>query len=267
MTFRSLFPGDPRMKQSRRKSNDKPILSFPKVDSAAGGSSAAATTDTELMNELVAACGRNDKAVLDKTLFDLKARHEPVVLNVLRSENVPAHDRDLVSGEVWKNIARIARKAPGSKGAWNPDRGRDGGCPFVPLLKDICSSRARDYHRTEKTQRRRRRRIEEAASTFGAGWRDHGGAPLKADFPQKRGGNLKQTQAPAAWNVVAIGKAMLPTAMAQLEPRERQALELHAEGLNNEEIAKVVKTSPATVSRDLTRARAEIRRKAEAAAG
>lgn len=254
------------MKNSRRKSNDKTPLSFPAAGSAAGGSPVAAT-DTELMNEFVAACGRNDKAVIDKILFDLTARHEPFVMNVLRSENVPAHDRELVAGKVWETLARVARKPSGAKGAWNPHRGRQGGCPFVPYLRKVCRSRARDYHGTVKTQRRRLRRIEEAASTFGADWQSHGGTPPKNPNPTKRGGNLKQTKAPAAWHVVEIGKAMLAAAMNDLPERERRALELHAEGLSNEEIAEVVKTSSPTVSRDLKEARQKVRGRAEAAVG
>jgi len=254
------------MTKSRRKSNDKTPPSFPAVGSTSGGSPVAAS-DTELMNEFVAASGRNDKAVIDKILFDLKARHEPLVMNVLRLENVPAHDRDPVAGDVWKTIDRIARKPGGSKGAWNPHRGRDGGCPFVPFLKDVCRSRARDYHSTKKTERGRRRRIEEAAATFGDDWQGHGGTPPKNLCPAKRGGNLKQTKPPAAWHVVEAGRAMLATAMNDLPERERRALELHAEGLNNEEIAVAMKIGPATVSRDLTRARDRIRDLVEAAAG
>jgi len=253
------------MTKSRRKSNDKTPLSVPAVGSASGGSPVAAS-DTELMNDFVAASGRNDKAVIDKILFDLKARHEPLVLNVLRLENVPAHDRDPVAGDVWKTIDRVARKPAGSKGAWNPHRGRDGGCPFVPYLRKVCRSRACDYHSTKKTERGRRRRIEEAAATFGAEWQGHGGAPPKNLCPAKRGGNLKQTKPPAAWHVVEAGRAMLATAMNDLPERERRALELHAEGLNNEEIAVAMKIGPATVSRDLTRARDRIRDLVEAAA-
>ena len=59
---------------------------------------------------------------------------------------------------------------------------------------------------------------------------------------------------------------MLATAMNDLPERERRALELHAEGLNNEEIAVAMKIGPATVSRDLTRARDRIRDLVEAAA-
>jgi len=254
------------MTQRRRKSNDKTPLAFSAVESAAGRSPEAAT-DTEMMNELVAASGRHDKAVVDKILFDLRARHEPLVMNVLRIENVPAHDREFVAGKVWENIERIARKPPGTKGEWNPRRGRDGGCPFVPLLKDVCSSRACDYHGTSKTQRRRHRRLEEAAATFGDEWQSLGGSPVRNPFPKKRGGNLKLTRPPASQKVLEVGRGMLAKAMASLGARERRILELHAEGLSNEEIAKVTKISAATVSRDLTRARDTIRDLAEAAAG
>jgi RNA polymerase sigma factor (sigma-70 family) len=249
------------MTKSRRKSNDKTPLSLPPV-----GSSAGQPADGELMNELVAATGRNDKVMADRLLFDLKARHEPLVMNVLKAENVPAHDRDAVSGRVWETIDRVARKPSGSKGFWDPGRGFGGGCPFVPFLKDVCSSRARDYHDTMKTARRRRRRVEEAASTFGDEWHIHGGSAVKAAFPKKRGGNLKHTEPPAAWNVVAAGRTMLATAMTDLSERNRRALELHAEGMSNEEIAAVMGMSAATVSRDLTAARKSIRRLAEAAA-
>jgi len=254
------------MSNSRRKSNNKKPLSFPVAGAAAGGSPETAT-DTELMNEAVAAHGRNDKAVYDKILFDLEARHEPLVLNVLRVENVPPHDRDSVAARVWETIDRIARKDSGSKGAWNPGRGFGGVCPFVPLLKDVCCSRARDYHDTMNRARRRQRRVEEAASSYGDRWQSHGGSPAKATVPKKRGGNLKQSQPPAPYRVVEIGRRMLPEALATISERERRALELHAEGLSNTEIAAVVGTSSATVSRVLTVARQQIRHLVEVAAG
>lgn len=253
------------MKKSHRKSNDKTPLSLPKAPAAAGGSAAAAT-DSELMNDLVAAAGRNDKAELDKLFFDLWARHEQVVLNVLRSENVPAHDRDSVAGKVWDTIDRVARKPAGSTGFWDPGRGFGGGCPFVPFVREIARSRARDYHGTVKTQRRRRRRLEAAAETFGDDWNVHGGSPAKDTAPKKRGGNLKQTEAPAPWSVVAVGRTMLAAAMNELPERRRKALELHGEGLSNEEIAVVLGTSPATVSRELSQACRVIRRRVEAVA-
>ena len=248
------------MTKSRRKSNDKTPLVL-----AESGSSTAAPVGGDLMNELVAAAGRNDKAVENKVLSDLMALHEPLVLNILRVENVPAHDRDSVRGRVWDTIHRVARKPSGAKGFWDPGRGFRGGCPFKPFLKKVCRSRARDYHDTTKTARRRQRRIEEAASTFGDEWHIHGGSAVKAEFPKKRGGNLKQTEPPAAWNVVAGGRTMLATAMAGLSERNRRALELHAEGMSNEEIAAAMGMSSATVSRVLTAARKSIRRLAEAA--
>jgi len=254
------------MSNSRRKSNDKTPLSFPAAGSTAGGLPEAAT-DTELMNEAVAAHGRNDKVGYDKILFDLKARHEPLVLNVLRAENVPPHDRDSVAALVWNTIDRIARKDSGLQGAWDPGRGFGAGCPFVPFLKTVCRSRACDYHDTMKTARGRRRRVAEAAATYGEQWQSHGGSPVKATGPKKRGGNLKQSQPPAPYRVVEAGRRMLPDALAAISERERRALELHAEGLSNEEIAAVVGTSSPTVSRDLTAAREKIRLLVETAAG
>jgi len=253
------------MEKSRRSSNDKTPFSLPKAPAAAG-ESAAAVTDSELMNDLVAATGRNDKAVLNKCFFDLRARHESFVLNVLRSENVPAHDQDSVAGRVWETIDRVARKPAGSRGAWEPGRGFGGGCPFVPFVRRIARSRARDYHDTVKTQRRRRRRLEAAVDAFGDDWNVHGGSPVKDTAPKKRGGNLKQTAAPAPWSVVAVGRTMLAAAMSELPERRRRALELHAEGLSNEEIAVVLETSTATVSRELNRARGAVRHLVEAVA-
>lgn len=256
------------MTNSRRKSNDKTPLALPKVPPVPGCSqSGVVPTDTELMNTLQSACGRNDKAVLDRILIDLHARHESIVLNVLSRERVPAHDRGLVAGKVWETIHKIASKAPGTRGAWDPGRGLGGNCPFVPLLKRVASSRARDYLGSDKTQRRRRRRLEEAAARFGDDWRVHGGKPVKDSDPKKRGGNLKQTKPPATLKVVARGRAMLGEALETLPGRQRRVLDLHAEGLNNEEIAKVIGKSSPTVSRDLTTARETIRGLVEAAAG
>jgi len=256
------------MTQSRRKSNDKIPLRLTVASPASGGaSSSPAPTDRLLMNELQSACGRNDKAVRDRILFDLKARHDSFVMNMLSREKVPAADRESVSGRVWETIGRVAGKPQGVKGAWDPDRGLDGGCPFVPLLSKVCSSRARDYHDAAKTQRRRLRHLEEATKSFGDAWQSKGGTRAKPAFPRKRGGNLKQAQPPAGWKVVAAGERLLATAMAGLPERQRRALELHAEGMNNEEIALIIGTSSPTVSRDLTEARTTIRRLAEAAAG
>jgi len=254
------------MKNSRRKSNDKTPLSLPQSDLTGGVPPAGLLPGGELMNELVVATGRNDKAVADRVLYDLKALHEPLVLNILRAERVPHHDRDFVVGRVWETINRVARKDPGVKGAWDPGRAFGGGCPFVPLLKKVCRSRARDYHDMMTRARRRRRRLAEAAATHGERWQSQGGSPAKASCPKKRGGNLKQSQPPAPCRVVEVGRRMLPEALGALSPRQRRALELHAEGLNNREIAVEVGTAAATVSRDLTAARKRIRHLVEAAA-
>jgi RNA polymerase sigma factor (sigma-70 family) len=248
------------MTKSRRKSNDKTPLSVLKIDELP-------LADSGLMNELVAATGRSDKAEADKLLLDLQALHEPLVLNVLRAENVPAHDRDLVSADVWKTIDRAARKVSGSKGAWDPGRGFGGACPFVSFLRGVCRSRARDYHDMMTRARRRQRRIKEAAVTYGDQWQSHGGSPVKAAFPKKRGGNLKQTEPPVSCQVLKVGRSMLAEALKAIPERQRRSLELHAAGLNNEEIAAEVGVSAATVSRDLTAARKKLRRQAEAAAG
>ena len=260
-------PGVARMSKRRRKSNDKPQFSFPKAQPGPAASPAGSgPTDADLMNEFQAACGRNDKQELNKALFDLMARHDRLVLNILQREQVPTHDRAAVAGLVWETISRIAHKPAGSQGAWDRGRGLGGGCPFVPLLKQVSRSRARDYHGTEKAERRRYRRLEEAAGTFGADWRALGGSPPRAEEPRRRGGNLRQTQPPASWRVVAVGQAMLADALAAVPRRQRAALELHAEGMSNEEIASAVGTSSPTVSRDLTAARKTIRQLAEAAA-
>lgn len=260
-------PGADRMSKRRRKSNDKPRFSFPKAQPGPAASPAgSAPTDADLMNEFQAACSRNDKPVLNKVLFNLMARHDSLVLNILHRENVPFHDREAVAGLVWETISRIAHKPAGSQGAWDCGRGLGGGCPFMPLLKQVSRSRARDYHGTGKAERRRYRRLEEAAGKFGADWRALGGSPPRADGPRGRGGNLRQTQPPASWRVVAVGQAMLADALASVPSRQRAALELHAEGMSNEEIATAVGTSSPTVSRDLTAARKTIRQLAEAVA-
>jgi len=254
------------MTKRRRKSNDKASLSLPKVGSPAGASPAGMPADVEIMNELVAATSRHDKVVSDTLLFDLRARHEPLVLNVLNAENVPAHDRESVSSRVWDTINRVARKNPGSKGAWDSARGFAGGCPFVPLLKRVCRSRARDYHDETKRIRRRERRLAQAAVLFGDRWQSLGGAAVKPQFPRKRGGNLKQFQPPVSYRVLEVGRGMLAEALATISPRQRRALELHAEGLSNEEIADVLATNSATVSRELKAARQSIRHRAEVVA-
>lgn len=118
--------------------------------------------DMELMNALSESKGTDSDCI-----GELMIRHERLVWNVLRRMGVRACDVDDVAGKVWVKVWDMSRL-----GRWNANRARHVRDPFVPLLKTICESKAKDFHRATGREYRRREIFAEAVAACGDDWRD-----------------------------------------------------------------------------------------------
>jgi DNA-directed RNA polymerase specialized sigma24 family protein len=188
--------------------------------------------DLELMNALTAAEGKDNAA-----LGELMIRHRGLVFNELRRWNIRRCDVDEVAGDVWNTVWRI-----GSQGKWSVDRARHVKDPFVPLLKRICDSRAKDFHRGVSRERKRQERVTNAFDAWGHDWRE------KLATPRRR---CPRAERPEPAGV----PAHLTGAVAVLPERLRTVYELHAKGFTNVKISGEVGCSKGEVSKRLNAAR------------
>jgi DNA-directed RNA polymerase specialized sigma24 family protein len=215
-------------------------------------------TASELMNELQASGGTNSKV-----LSELMVRHEQIVFNTIHRANVRLHDIDKVASRVWRTVWRISMKPRDQKGAWDPTRARHTKDPFVPLVKRIANSKAMDYHRKRKSQRKRWDAFEQSVRLYGAAWRE------QAECRQSgsRGAAAEKAEvAGLTRRAVAAARGSLGEIIGSLPEKERVVLELHGQGLKNCEIAPIVGCGNAEVSRRLKRARQGVIAKAMQAA-
>ncbi|MFM8537815.1 MAG: RNA polymerase sigma factor [Planctomycetaceae bacterium] len=191
----------------------------------------AELTDTELMNEL-----NTSRCQDDRPLRVLRVRHEGLVLNILRSQDVRGSDAEDVAAHVWWKVARLARQ-----GRWNPAKAVHTQDPFVPLLKKITSNLGRDFWRQENTRKKQFKRLEQHVRLFGADWRD-------AAAPTSR-----------EWKAVRPVPSGVPDSLAavvaELPDDLRLAYELHAQGLGCRDIGERVGCSAATANRRVNRAK------------
>jgi len=215
-------------------------------------------TASELMNELQASGGTNSKV-----LSELIGRHGYIVLNELHRANVRRDDVDGIANLVWGKVWSISIKPLGAKGAWNPDRARHTNDAFFPLIKQIATSQAIDYHRRCKVERKRRSVIEDAVNVPGAGWREQLGNRRGASCGQsgrrRQAESTEQQPVPGmSRRMAAAARESLPEFIAGLPEQERVVLQQHAQGLKNCEIAPVVGCSKGEVSRRLKKARGKV---------
>lgn len=125
--------------------------------------------DMELMNALTESKG-TDSACLGK----LMTRHERLVWNVLRRMGVRACDVDEVAGKVWVKVWDMTRM-----GRWDANRARHVRDPFAPLLKTICESKAKDFHRATGRARLRHERFADAVMACGEDWQEQLGGSAR----------------------------------------------------------------------------------------
>lgn len=212
-------------------------------------------TASELMNELQASGGTNSKV-----LSELIGRHGYIVLNELHRANVRRDDVDGIANLVWGKVWSISIKPLGAKGAWNPDRARHTNDAFFPLIKQIATSQAIDYHRRCKVERKRQSVIEDTVHVHGAGWREQ--LENRRGASSGQSGRCRQAENDAvpgmSRRMAAAARESLPEFIAGLPEQERVVLQQHAQGLKNCEIAPVVGCSKGEVSRRLKKARGKV---------
>lgn len=185
--------------------------------------------DAELMNEFSASKGKDDRV-----LSELMARHERLVINELRGQNIRRCDIDEVAAEVWVNVWEICRDRK-----WDAGRARHCQDPFIPLVKLVARSRATDFHRRATVQRKRSHQIVESQKVWREDWKDH----------------LIGRRAKAVKQAPAGVPDFLKPLVGALPDRLRCAYELHAQGLTNRTIAQRVGCSWGEVSKRLKAAR------------
>lgn len=241
---------------------DRKLVREPKVsaDRLVGG--AGDRTATELMNDLQASGGTNDKV-----LSDLQVRFGGIVMNQLRLAGVRRDAIEEVFAGVWQRVWKTSCKPAGTKGAWNPLRARHTTDPFVPWLKQVASNKGRDWHRRNRSQRKRQAEFKALVERHGAAWVDQRGdwqddAPTGHRKRRKKSSTAavptgkRAKGVPVATRRQAMaGRDRVAETVAALDGRQRRVLELCAQGLTNVEIAAAVGCSKGEVSRRLTAAR------------
>lgn len=188
--------------------------------------------DAELMNALTASEGKDNTS-----LGTLMVRHRGLVLNELRRWNIRRCDVDDVASKVWNKVWTMGRDR-----TWNADRAVHVSDPFVPLLKKICKSKAMDFYRVTKRERKQRNKLALAFDAWGDDWREKMAGP-RPKLP--RAARLKPDGVPAH----------LQGAVARLPDRLRRIYELHSNGMSNVDISTTVGCSKGEVSKRLNAAR------------
>ncbi|MFM7206730.1 MAG: RNA polymerase sigma factor [Planctomycetaceae bacterium] len=188
--------------------------------------------DAELMNALTASEGKDGVS-----LGTLMVRHRGLVLNELRRWHIRRCDVDDVANKVWDKVWTMGRDQK-----WNSQRAVHVADPFVPLLKRICRSKAMDFHRGMKRERKRQARIVEAFEAWGDDWRTN------LEKPRRR---VPRAELPRPNGV----PAHLQGAVARLPDQLRRVFELHSTGMSNVTIATEVRCSKGEVSKRLNKAR------------
>jgi RNA polymerase sigma factor (sigma-70 family) len=193
--------------------------------------------DKDLMNAATASAGKNHRS------FDaLVIRYETLIRNGLRRANVRSCDQDEVANSVLIKLWKIARD-----GKWDAARAKHSDDPFLPLLRRIIDSQAKDFFRGVSRRKTRMEKIAEAAHACGESWRT-----LLSPAPSSRG----HGEAPDPSGVPEV----LKDAVAALPEKLRLAFTLHAEGLSNRAIAAQTGYSWGQVSKQLKKARELLRK-------
>jgi RNA polymerase sigma factor (sigma-70 family) len=242
---------------------DRKLLREPKVSAHRLVGTSGELTATELMNELQASGGTNDKV-----LSDLQVRLGGVVMNQLRRAGVRHDVIEEVCAGVWRRVWKTSCKPAGTKGAWNPARARHTTDPFIPWLKRVARSRGIDWHRHNGRLRKQRQKLKDFIEHHGAAWLDERGdwedekQPGRGPKRRKKPSTAEPAVEKRAKGVpvatrrqAAAGLDRVATTVAALDERQRRVLELCAEGLTNVQIAAAVGCSKGEVSRRLTAAR------------
>lgn len=205
-------------------------------------------SDTELMNSIAASGGSDERS-----FEELWSRHRRLVLSKLdRLVRCPGDQADL-EAVVWKQVFDLA-----AKGKWDSSRGRQGGDPFVGLLKRIVASRALDFLDSCNVQQRRWEAFSHvvkasAINVDSEPWVSHRPSGTKAPrAPRKKG--LKNTSRRQRANVE---RAALAT-FHRLPKLHRVVLKLTARGLTIRQISEKLGRSPGQISKDLSAARARL---------
>lgn len=243
---------------------DRKLLREPKVPTDRLVGTAGERTATELMNDLQASGGTNDKV-----LSDLQVRLGGVVMNQLRRAGVRQDAIEEVFAGVWRRVWKTSQKPAGTKGAWNPSRARHTSDPFVPWLKQVAANSGRDWHRKNGRQRKRHAEFKSFVERHGDAWLEERGDWQAEGQPgeaspkrRKKSRKVEARVEKRAKDVPAVsrrqaaaGRKRVAETVAVLDERQRRVLELCAEGLTNVEIAVIVGCSKGEVSRRLTAAR------------
>ena len=225
--------------------------------------SADERTATELMNELQASGGTNNKV-----LSELQCRLGGLVMNELRRAGLRREAVNEAFADVWKRVWEISQKSGGLEGAWNPGNARHTSDPFVPWLKRVAYSAAMNVHRTTGRQRKRRAKLKEFVEQHGEAWVGQRGHwhDEQPGMPQQRkakrampAGATEERRSKGLPTVTrreaARAREQVLEAVADLDDRQRVVLELNAEGRKNVEIGVIVGCSKGEASRRLTAAR------------
>ena len=193
--------------------------------------------DAELMNVLSSSRGCDERS-----LEELVNRHQVLVSTELKIRNIRSADLNEIQSKVWQKVWELGRDQK-----WNPHRGRGGADPFVPLLKRICFTSAMDFYRQRKQDRKKLQKIADAVELYGKGdrWRE--------ELAFRSGRKRK--------NAVSVPSGVpdyLTDAVKKLDDKFRRVYELHARGMKNCDISKVVGCSNGETSRRLKGAREKL---------
>lgn len=244
---------------------DRKLVREPKVSADRLVGTGGERTATELMNELQASGGTNDKV-----LSDLQVRLGGIVMNQLRRAGVRHDAIEEVFAGVWRRVWKTSCKPAGTKGAWNPNRARHTSDPFVPWLKRVATNSGRDWHRKNSRQRKRQAKFQSFVERHGDGWLEERGDREVESQPgdvsprrrKKRSRKAEPVVEKRAKGVPVVGRRQavagrnrVVETVAALDERQRRVLELRAEGRTNVEIAVIVGCCKGEVSRRLTAAR------------
>ena len=204
-------------------------------------------SDSELMNTISATSGADERS-----FEELWSRHRRLVLSRLDRLNVrcPGDVADL-EAVVWRQVFDIA-----AKGKWNPSRGRQGGDPFLGLLKRIVSSRANDFFDRCNVQRRR---WDEFSGVVRASAIDVDTEAWSSDrevvTERPRVPRKKALKDISRRRRVGVERSALAH-FRRLPKLHRVVLRLTARGLKIRQISLKLRRSPGQICKDLKAARA-----------
>lgn len=225
-----------------------------------------------LLSELPVADLLNDLREVDRrgseAMGELQRRYGGFVERRLRKQQVHDWcDRETLAQDLWMKVQAIVRRAPGSRGAWDPERVGTAADPIVPLLSAIAGSKAKDYH---KSRASRRRKFEAFAEEF-KNWGDDVGdyaftrpsarrriAAKEVVSKEKKDNEPKVLEGRLKRRLAAAARPRLHELMAGLPEDLRLPLLRKAEGRTCDEIAAEIGVAPSQASKRSTKARLEL---------